>query len=216
MAFGDSMTAGEVLNATRVKVVNAALSYPTQLRSLLLARYVSQSVVVTNEGVPGEGLLDAYGARNDATRLRYGAAVSADLPDAVLLLEGVNDLGGGQEPQIEQQIASVLGAMVDEAYAAGVKTVFLATEPPMIPGLLRSQNAARVPVLNALIRTTATQHRAVLVDLYAAMIGNVNALINSDDGLHPYPAGYLVMAQTFFTAIQSNFELSAAPATFLR
>lgn len=207
MAFGDSFTAGEVLNATRVKVVSPAKSYPTQLSTLLLGRYLSQNVIMANEGSPGEGLLNKDGGRDETTRLRYDAAISADRPDAVLLLEGVNDLNGGNFT--EAQIASVLGAMVDEAYALGSKVVFLATEPPQIPGHSNSANYARVPVLNELIRSTATQKHAVLVDLYAAMVGDVNALINSDDGLHPYPAGYVVMADTFFAAIKANFEQTA-------
>ena len=42
------------------------------------------------------------------------------------------------------------------------------------------------------------------------MIGNVTGLINGDDGLHPLPAGYQVMAQTFFDAIKSSFEKATA------
>ena len=45
------------------------------------------------------------------------------------------------------------------------------------------------------------------------MIGSVNTLINTDDGLHPLPAGYVVMAETFFTAIKSTFEQTGTSTT---
>lgn len=208
MAFGDSFTAGEVLDALSARVVSEAKSYPTQLRSLLLTRYVSQDIVVRNDGEPGEVLMSDLGYRSEETRLRYTRALTLEHPDAVLLLEGVNDLSS--DGITTDQIAGVLGQMVQEAYAANVKVVYLATEPPQIPGRLRSAHASRVPDLNAKIRVVATQQHATLVDLYPAMIGNVNNLINSDDGLHPYPAGYAVIAETFFTAIKSNFEQVAS------
>ena len=210
MAFGDSFTAGEVLDALSVRVVSDAKSYPTQLRTLLQARYVAQTVFVQNDGVPGEGLIGSGGARSADTRSRYVAALAQEHPDAVLLLEGVNDLPSSEIST--DQIAGVLSQMVQEAYAANVKTVYLATEPPQIAGLLRAAGAARVPELNDRIRTVAVQQHATLVDLYSAMIGDVNNLINSDDGLHPYPAGYVVIAQTFFAAIKSNFEQAASLA----
>ena len=210
LAFGDSFTAGEILNASRAQIVNDSKSYPTLLKALLLSQYTAQDFNIPNYGNPGEVLMSDLGYRSEETRLRWLRALTVERPDAVLILEGVNDLNS--VGITNDQIAGVLSDMVQEAYAAQVKMVYVATEPPQIPGLLRSSQAARVPDLNTKITAVARAQGATLVDLYGAMIGNVTGLINADDGLHPYPAGYAVMAQTFFTSIKNTFELTTSAA----
>ena len=209
LAFGDSFTEGEILSAALgLKRVDSARSYPHLLEVALQTRYSAQPVIVSNRGLSGESLTfvndDGNPDRAEDTRLRYGQRLTVERPDAVLLLEGVNDLNVSGISNVN--ITDVLARMVREAYAAGAKQVYLATLPPQIPGKSRSGQAARVPDLNTLIRTTATTERATLVDVYAAMIGNINTMINAEDGLHPLPAGYQVMADTFLAAIRGNFE----------
>ena len=214
LAFGDSLTAGEVLNALQRTIVDSTRAYPAVLQSLLLARYTSQLPTVVNAGQSGEVLMNPDGFRSEETRLRYGSALTVNKADAVLLLEGVNDFNSAGIT--DDQIAGVLANMVDEAFAANAKQVYLATLPPQIPGKLRSANYARVPTLNTLIKAVATQHGATLVDLYAAMIGDVSNLINGDDGLHPLTASYQMMAQTYYTAIRGNFEKTTLLNSLLR
>lgn len=217
MAFGDSFTAGEILDASSVKVVSAAKSYPTQLYNLLVARYTAQPIHVSNRGESGEQLTfvgDGGVERSEETRLRYGSALTVEKPDAVLLLEGVNDFN--VVGVTDDDIVAVLQRMVREARSAGVQAVFVATLPPQIPGLLRSGNAARVPGFNTKLKAMIAAERATPVDVYAAMIPNVNSLINTDDGLHPLPAGYVVMAETFFTAIRQTLEVSTTTTSVRR
>lgn len=209
LAFGDSMTSGEILNAFRSTIVDATRAYPALLQTALTARYTAQSVSVVNDGASGETLFKD-GERYDLTKQRFNLSLVVNRPDVLMLLEGVNDLNNGDIPNAD--IASVLGTMVDEAYAAGVKQVYLATLPPQIPGKLRSPNAARVPDLNTRIILTAVAKRATPVDLYGAMNSDLANMINGDDGLHPLPAGYAMMAQTFLTAIKGNFEQTTATA----
>ena len=61
---------------------------------------------------------------------------------------------------------------------------------------------------NVSIRALANEQNTPLVDLYAAMVGKEDALIGGD-GLHPTEQGYVVMAETFMTAIQNTLELPA-------
>ena len=143
--------------------------------------------------------------------MRYGSALTVEKPDAVLLLEGVNDFN--VVGVSDDDIVAVLQRMVREARSAGAQAVFVATLPPQIPGLLRSGNAARVAPFNTKLKAMAAAENATTVDVYAAMIGSVNTLINTDDGLHPLPAGYVVMAETFFTAIKSTFEQTGTSTT---
>ncbi len=68
MAFGDSITAGEVtfpgstagLTSGKLEVVPSA-AYPTVLQRLLRSRYQFQgdSIVVSNQGVSGEKAVEA-------------------------------------------------------------------------------------------------------------------------------------------------------------
>ena len=59
--------------------------------------------------------------------------------------------------------------------------------------------------LNDRLRAMARGENAVLVDLYAAMASQPD-LYNSADGRHPNEAGYRKIAETFFAAIQADFE----------
>ena len=78
MAFGDSLTVGEI--------PDPSTPYPIILQTELRSRYLSQAndIVVINAGVGGERLLNGV--------LRFEDAFAAHRPEAVLLMEGVNDL----------------------------------------------------------------------------------------------------------------------------
>jgi lysophospholipase L1-like esterase len=208
LAFGDSTTAGEVSVPTtggldaqgfpsfRLQVVPTA-SYPTQLQALLRTRYVTQqsAIVVTNAGLPGER------ATQGAQRLP--AVMSQVRPEAVLLLEGYNDLSllglAGISPA-----AAAMESMAKEARGRGAR-VFIASLTPPRSGGRNTLPADQVTGLNARLRSVAMGENAVFVDLYQALVTNVTLYIGVD-GLHPTEAGYQKMAETFFTAIRSTLE----------
>jgi hypothetical protein len=95
VAFGDSLTAGEVTapvgggDGTIAKhvIVPAAASYPTQLHALLDARYPSQAseISVANAGVGGESIFRGV--------LRFEEALSANSAHVVIIMHGLNNLG---------------------------------------------------------------------------------------------------------------------------
>jgi lysophospholipase L1-like esterase len=205
LAFGDSLTSGEVSvpmslglegqsPVFRMIIVPAA-SYPTQLLSRLRARYTSQSDVleVINAGAPGEWAQD--GVR------RLPNVLANARPEAVLLFEGLNDLGA--ESRVSPA-AAALDTMAREIRNRGAR-LFLATVPP--PGVgPRALSDSQITALNDRIRTIAAGEGAVLVDLYQGLLANVALYIGSD-GLHPNEAGYQRMAELFFEAIRSEFEV---------
>lgn len=205
LAFGDSITAGEVtvpiatstawgaFPLTRQIVVPAA-SYPTVLDGLLKQRYLAQTPTVVNAGVPGETAGDGVP--------RFRAAMAANRPDAVLLLDGHNDLGFTSTAILGY---NALAQMAREAKASGAR-VFLATLVPSIPNRLRSQPADTLLLFNDAVRALANSEGAVLVDLHQAMQPNVLTLIGID-GLHPNEAGYARMAELFGLAIRAEFEV---------
>jgi lysophospholipase L1-like esterase len=208
LAFGDSVTAGEVsvpmtttldeqgFPAFKLVVVPAA-SYPTQLQTLLRNRYITQasSIVVTNSGVPGER------ATQGAQRLP--GVMSQVRPQAVLLLEGYNDLSllgaAGVNPA-----AAAIDAMAKEARGRGARVLIASLTPPRSGGR-NTLPADQVTSLNARLRAVAAGENAVFVDLYQALVPNVTLYIGVD-GLHPTEVGYQKIAETFFTAIQSSLQ----------
>ncbi len=208
LAFGDSLTAGEVSNASPfgIRVVQPADSYPTVLRTLMAARYTSQTFTVANEGLPGAL------AGDDTSRLR-DLLRAGPVPDVLMLLEGTNEMYS-QSPVLVSEIVPVLEEDIDLARSFGVKQILLATFPPARAGLRGSNVLPFIVPTNTDVRLLAARKSAVLVDLYAAMVGQEPTLVG-DDGLHLTVAGYQKMAQTFFGAITTNFELTAPPASAL-
>jgi lysophospholipase L1-like esterase len=203
MAFGDSITAGEVTSPigssfgtflfTKQVVVPSA-SYPTALQRQLASRYLAQasSIQVVNEGQPGETAPEALP--------RFLSAINRVRPEAVLLLEGYNGVtaNGGASGA-----AAAVSTMASEARNRGMR-VFIATLTPAKPG------SRAIPDLfllnyNDRMRNIARGEGAPLVDLFAALSTDVNAYIGID-GLHPNEAGYRKMAETFFAAIRAELE----------
>jgi lysophospholipase L1-like esterase len=205
LAFGDSMTAGEItvpigtaLDAAGFPsyklVVVPAASYPTDLLGMLRSRYITQAsqFVVTNAGVPREWAADGP-KRFPQVLAQSGATV-------VLLMEGSNDLSARGAQGIAPALAG-LQTMVRQARAGGA-TVFIASVPPSKPGGNNSLPPELIVNLNQGIRLGAPGEGAIFVDVYAAMLPEVNTLIGVD-GLHPTEAGYQRIAETFFAAIRA-------------
>ena len=208
LAFGDSLTAGEVSTSSfGVRLVQDQYSYPTVLRTLLAARYTSQTSTVVNEGGPGNL------AGDDTSRLR-DLLRAGPVPDVLMLLEGSNEMYS-QDPALVAEIVPVLREDILLAKSMGVKQVLLATFPPARPGSHGSNVGPFIVPTNISVRDLAReleQQGVVLVDLYAAMVGQEQTLVG-DDGLHLTIAGYQKMAETFFEAIKSHFELASPPSS---
>lgn len=205
LAFGDSITAGEVtfpgstagLTSGKQVVVPTA-AYPAVLERLLRSRYQFQGdlIIVSNQGLSGEKAAEA--------RNRFFSAMSAVRPDVVLLLHGHNDIPGGADGAASGA-ASEVRIMAAEARLRGAR-VFIATPVPGRPNGNRTiQTIFLVDYANRM-RAVASQEGAVLVDLYAAMLPDVFRYIGVD-GLHPNEAGYARIAELFFQAIQADLEV---------
>jgi lysophospholipase L1-like esterase len=211
LAFGDSITWGEDgIIAASIKLaatfrphvqLPTPQTYPGALQSDLIARYTTQSPQVTNAGNPGEAVTGS------STFPRYVGYTSSRAYDVVLLMEGSNDVGD----QRFSAITSALGQMIDDAHSRGMQ-VMLATIPPQNPNgtdtAKRQMQAPLIAPLNDQIRGLAASKRIPLVDVYDAFGGDLSLL--GADGLHPNAAGYSRIADTFFTAIKQNLEVSSA------
>jgi lysophospholipase L1-like esterase len=208
LAFGDSITAGEVtvpggslliggLDKSSRQVVVPSASYPTVLQNTLRGRYAAQanSIEVFNYGFGGEKVINA--------RNRFFSALSATRPEVVMLNEGANDIPLGEDGAASGAAAEIR-IWVAEAKARGAR-VFLATPVPGKPGSKTIQPFLLLDYANRM-RRVAEQEGVTLVDLYGLMLPDANRYIGVD-GLHPNEAGYARIADLFFQAIQASLEV---------
>lgn len=199
MAFGDSMTYGSTIlgNDPYVFAFPPEIAYPFVLGQLLSARYTDQTINVFNRGLPAEQASRALS--------RFIAAYAADAPDVVVLHEGYNDF-----LQSSNDVSGILNAeagiraMAGEARRRGAR-VFICLLAPGRPGRLQIPTSALLDI-NERLRNVARQEGAVVVDLYSALLPDVNANV-SIDGLHLTPAGYRKVADTVFAALRAELEV---------
>lgn len=199
MAFGDSVTEGAtIISNDPYDVIHpSATAYPTVLRQLLSARYTDQTITVFNEGLVGD---QAWRALS-----RFIAAFSADAPDVVVLLEGYNDFRAADDAVVGiNNAAAGISELAGEARRRGAR-VFICTLTPSRPGRVSIPTSA-LEVINDRFRQIARGEGAVLVDLYAALLPDVNGNV-SIDGLHLTPLGYRRVAETVLAAIRADLEI---------
>jgi lysophospholipase L1-like esterase len=174
-------------------------AYPAKLQELLAERYPSQMITVINEGSGGEDITS--GVAN------LPGVLTANMPEVLLLLEGINTLNEQHKAGIPVVVEG-LRTMIQEARSRSI-TVFAATLLPERPGGCRaydySEDYDDIIEANVQIRRMIGTEGAILVDLYEAFNGRTAMLIG-EDGLHPSAAGYQRIAQTFFDAIKKSLE----------
>jgi lysophospholipase L1-like esterase len=208
LAFGDSMTAGEVAIAAsggltdrdrpRTFAVVPAAAYPTKLANLLRARYGAQAstIEVVNAGTPGEWAAD--GVR------RLPGILANTRPEAVLLLHGSNDLAALGQSGVTRT-SQAIDTMAKEVRNRGAR-LFLATLPPSRSGGVRSVPPSVITSVNAMIRTIAAGENAVLVDVHPLLLADVTRFVGTD-GTHLTEIGYERLAEIFFESIRKDLEV---------
>jgi lysophospholipase L1-like esterase/predicted small lipoprotein YifL len=222
MAFGDSFTEGEDGRSLRLvpHFIDRSGTYPFLLEGMLNNEYAGQGIEVLNEGQSGEFI--------DKGRQRLPGALAAQHPQALLLLDGYNDLlffcaaarpqdaASSNCAQATTDVVSGYRKMIQSAKSAGVAYVFASTltpSGPYIPGP-SVKNDRRI-ALSAIVATNTKlvpmvrAEGAILVDSFAAFVGHEAEYV-ADDGLHPRRAGYQALAETFFAAIKNT--VASTPA----
>ena len=198
MAFGDSITAGEVVtpntdNLLLTQVPNA--SYPTVLGQLIRERYGDQPLVF-NAGLSGEKAVNAD--------RRFAPTLGAYNPDAVILLEGANDLLYAEPSAGVESMVAGISVIAAEARNRKLR-VFICTLTPTKPGR-RNIALGIVAAANDRLRNIARSEGAYLIDLFTPLVSDLDANIGSD-GLHPTELGYRRMAETVFAALRADLEV---------
>ncbi|MEP6918022.1 MAG: SGNH/GDSL hydrolase family protein, partial [Acidobacteriota bacterium] len=198
------------------RFVDLPNAYPTQLQRLLNVEYPGQSIVVSNQGVGGEGI--------EVGLERLPGVLSRARAEALLLLDGYNNLlqecrpADVAKPGCLREIDRIATAMtqcirIARTPSFGIKYIFVSTLTP--PGPFVSIPDRRIAPeaivqTNARLSAVVRAEGAILVDPYPAFVGHEAAYVD-DDGLHLRPAGYQVLADTFFSAIKKSVASSLLP-----
>jgi lysophospholipase L1-like esterase len=206
MAFGDSITAGEVTvpvgsasasPRSETLVVVSSASYPSVLADMLHEAYPSQAATirVVNEGKPAEAAAAALP--------RFIDAFEAHNPEVVLLMEGYNDVCCGSGMSTGRTAAALVGNLAAEARRRGA-LVFVATLAPSKPGF-RAALPEAIDGFNQTIPSFMSSGQDTLVDVFSWLQPELDLNIGID-GLHPTEVGYKRIARAFFAAIRTRLE----------
>jgi lysophospholipase L1-like esterase len=214
LAFGDSLTYGTsnvVVGGLKVPV-SIARPYPLGLRTLLRQQaQFGQYALVTNAGWPGEQV-----TRGDAVtpggELRFQACTSGlanclhpHTPnpndyvaphDLVVVLEGVNDLIDGAQPE---RIRDALRRMTLQSRAQGSQVLLTRFDSVGIDE--RTGTYAVDPALNEALGTLVFG----LAVEQATLRERFTAIEICPDGLHPTQIGYDRMAEIVFRKVRDAF-----------
>ncbi len=200
MAFGDSLTEGQTIlsNDPYDLFAPPATAYPTVLRQLLSARYTGQTITVFNRGRAGEQASRALS--------RFIATFVDDAPDVVVLMEGYNDVK--QNTNDVAGIANAIAGVTElagEARRRGARVFICTLAPGRQGGRIEIMRSA-LDFINDRLRQVARAEGAVLVDVFAALVSDVNGNVTID-GLHLTPQGYRRVAETVYEAIRADLEI---------
>ena len=193
VAFGDSITEG----ATSTN--NAFRSWPDRLAERLAAGKSKWSVV--NAGIGGNRLL-RYGTGPNALARLDRDVFGVPGVKAVILLEGINDIGrgfttqGSQDPATLEALIAADKQIIERCHAHGIKVIGALLTPYQGAGYASPAGEQVRTGLNNWIRTGGAFDG--VVDFATATADPANPLafrsdFNIRDKLHPNDAGYRAM-----------------------
>jgi len=129
--------------------------------------------------------------------VRFRQDVIGLKPKVVVILAGINDIAANTGPMTLEQTEDNLASMAELAAANHIRVVMCSVLPafdfPWHPGMTP---APKVVALNAWIKAYAAERGHAYVDYYTPMKDERGGLplSLSNDGVHPLPAGYAIMA----------------------
>lgn len=142
---------------------------------------------------PGKPYVNAGVSGNTAEQMvvRFRRDVVAQGPTTVIVLAGINDIGGMTGYRSNEEIESALQSICDLAAANRIAVVIATLLPDRDPYLV-SHPMARIQAVNELVRAFAARRHLTLVDSYPVMLGPDGLLDASvtTDGLHLNATGY--------------------------
>lgn len=141
--------------------------------------------------------------------LRFRQDVIDLQPKAVVILAGINDIAENTGPIALTTTMGNIASMAELAQAHAIKVILCAVLPANhFPWRPTIAPADKVIALNKMIEAYAHAHHFTYVDFYTPMVDADKGLDAKYtlDGVHPTPAGYLIMDTLVEKAIQHTLQ----------
>jgi lysophospholipase L1-like esterase len=148
--------------------------------------------------------------------IRFRRDVIELKPKVVVILAGTNDIAGNTGPTTLDAIEDNFKSMAELARVNGIRLVFASLLPvsdyeirdskPLIQTVRRPPE--KILALNNWLREFARSNHFVYLDYFSAMVDDKGFLKEelSNDGLHPNPQGYAVMASLAEAAVAASLK----------
>jgi lysophospholipase L1-like esterase len=198
VAFGDSITDG-----TR-STPETNNSWPAILAKLLQAKSKHANTAVLNAGISGNRILHDVAGPNALARFDADA-INEPGVNAVVVLEGINDIGSPARPNslYRDQIVTTddliqgMQQLIARCHMHNIKIVGATLTPYMGAGYFSTGGESTREALNQWIRTSNAFDAVIDFDKATedpANPGHFLPAYDSGDHLHPNDAGYQAMA----------------------
>jgi len=210
-------------NLARYRYANAQLAAPAkdEQRVVFMGDSITDAWPDPRNGefFPGKPYIGRgiSGQTTPQMLVRFRPDVVALHPAAVVILAGTNDLAGNTGPMSLEEIEGNLASMSELAQANKIKVIFSSVLPVYDGGhnaegkpllMTDRRSPEKILALNQWIKSYAAEHDDVYLDYFRAMADDKGFLKKdlSEDGLHPNPAGYQVMAPLAQAAVDKALK----------
>jgi lysophospholipase L1-like esterase len=190
VALGDSLTDG------RGSTTDANDRWPDELSRRLQAGTAMPPVAVLNEGIGGNAVLSG-GLGPPAVNRFASDVLGQSSARWLIIFEGVNDIGGGGDATVAQDLIAAFGSFVDMAHAKGMRVYGIPITPFGGSMYDSAANQTARTTVNTWIRTGNKFDAVIDLDPVVGDPANPTALLasyDSGDHLHLNPAGYKAMS----------------------
>jgi len=192
VALGDSITDG------RGSGTDKNDRWPDNLARRLQSEKIMANIAVLNEGIGGNCVL--HGGLGPTALARIDRDVFAQGNVRwLIVLEGVNDIGGSHDPSVATNLIAAFERMIDQAHAKHIR-VYGVTILPFGRSFYSSpEHETARQLVNHWIRTSNKFDAVIDFDLVMRDSQDSTCLLpmaDSGDHLHPNETGYQMMADT--------------------
>ncbi len=151
--------------------------------------------------------------------VRFRADVIELHPEVVVILAGTNDIAGNTGPMSLEQIEANYASLADLAHAHDIKLIYSSVLPvheytEAAEEMFTQRPPEKIVALNQWLKDYCVNAGCLYLDYFSAMVDDKGHMKKelADDGLHPNPAGYKIMAPLAELAIEKALALPKPPA----
>lgn len=197
-SYGCVVTLGDSITDGRGSTTNGNNRWPDNLAKRLAADPDTAKVGVINEGIGGNSIVS--GGLGPAARKRfYHDVINQPGVRWVIILEGVNDIGGSSSDRVVKNLITVYQQFIDKAHANNIRVYGVPILPFGGSQYDTAEHREYRRSVNNWIRTSGKFD--AVIDLDAAVrdpadAEKLSAEYDSGDHLHLSPAGYKKMADS--------------------